>query len=93
MDHYRVHIPDEAANESLRQAAEAHGRTVEEEIREIVMASAKRRPFPKQYPPGCEPLPGEGFVAHIRRISAPGFELELPEPGLFELRDPYDDAG
>lgn len=93
LDYYRVNIPDDSVNEALREAAEAHGRSVEEEISQIVMANTKRRPFPKQYPPGCEPLPGEGFVAHIQRISAPGFEIELPARGLFELKNPYDDAG
>lgn len=78
LDHYRVHIPDEGVKESLRESAEAHGRTVEEEIQDIVMNNASvnppRRP---KYPPGMEPLPGEGMGTWLSRISRPGFDFEI----------------
>ncbi len=78
LDHYHVNIPDEAVKETLREAAEAHGRTVEEEIHEIVKSSlATNPPRRPKYPPGMEPLPGEGMGTWLHRISRPGFEFEI----------------
>lgn len=78
LDHYRVNIPDEADRESLREAAEAHGRTVEEEIREIVKSSLGTNPIRRpKYPPGMEPLPGEGMGTWLHRISRPGLDFEI----------------
>jgi plasmid stability protein len=87
LDYYRVNIPDDSVNEALREAAEAHGRSVEDEIREIVMNNAPAMRKKREYPPGCEPLPGESFVDHIVRISRPGFEIDIerdrtPHTGL-----------
>lgn len=38
------------------------------------------------YPAGMEPLPGESLVAHISRISRPGFDLEIEHD-----REPHKD--
>lgn len=99
-------IPEEAKRR-FRLLAAAHGRSMEEHLRQLVIAAGEepyrsssrlaepRRAFrhePPAYPAGTEPLPGESFVEHITRISRPGFDLEGDE-NLFALRDPYDDAG
>ena len=84
--------------EALHAQANAHGRSVNAEAAAVIeqifdVSSRTNLRHPPGYPPGMEPLPGESFVDHITRISRPGFDLE-PEPrGVFDLRDPYTDAG
>jgi hypothetical protein len=63
---------------------------VESEVR-AMLASEKRRDDSARYPPGMEPQPGEGVGSWLHRITRPGYDLELPERGLFEMRDPYRD--
>jgi hypothetical protein len=74
----------------LRTRAARAGRSVESELRHII-ARERSREEPSHYPPGMEPRPGEGVGTWMHRISRPGFELDLPDGGLFELRDPYRD--
>lgn len=81
---------DDAMRDWLRQRAAENGRSVEGEVRHI-LASERQRDDPANYPPGKAPRPGEGIGSFLYRISRPGFDLELPERQVENMRDPFDD--
>lgn len=83
---------DDEMKEWLRVRAAETGRSVEGEVRHI-LARERDRDDPANYPPGMAPRPDEGMGSYLYRISRPGFDLELPERKVEQLRDPFDDCG
>lgn len=81
---------DDGMRDWLRQRAAENGRSVEGEVRNI-LACERERDDPGNYPPGKAPRPGEGIGSYLYRISRPGFDLEPPERGVEQMRDPFDD--
>jgi len=63
---------DERTKARLRVSAAQHGRSMEEEAREILRSALYR-----------QPEPGQSLATAIRELFAPlgGVELELPERG------------
>ena len=83
---------DEGTKDWLRRRAATRGRSVESEVRHL-LASERARDEPdiaEVYPPGLEPLPGEGVGSWIYRISRPGYETEYPDRKAEVLRDPFE---
>ena len=59
-------IPDEAKRR-FRQRAAAHGRSMEEEARQMIIAAANDH----------APAPRKGIFEMLHEASRPGFELQL----------------
>ncbi|MCA1749438.1 MAG: hypothetical protein LC634_07875 [Sphingomonadales bacterium] len=72
----------------LRLRAAEAGRSMEEEVRQILRKELERTD-PESYSPGMAPRPGEGFGSYLVRISRPGVDLDLPEREVSH-RDPPD---
>ena len=83
---------DEEMKDWLRKRAAENGRSVEGEVRHILIAE-RERDDPENYPVGMSPRPGEGIGSFLYRISRPGFDLELPERTYEPMRNPFDDLG
>lgn len=81
---------DDDTKDWLRRRAGETGRSVEGEIRAMI-AKEMRRDDPSSYPPGMAPRPGEGIGSYLYRISRPGFDLEIPERRVEQMRDPFSD--
>ena len=61
-------IPEEAKRR-FRQRAAAHGRSMEEEARQMIIAAANDQGAP----------PRRGIFEMLYEASRPGFDLELPD--------------
>ena len=83
---------DDDLKEWLRLRAAASGRSAEGEVRHI-LRTERERDDPENYPPGKAPRPGESIGTYLYRISRPGFDLEIPERRVEEMRNPFDDLG
>ncbi len=79
---------DEDTKNWLRRRANAAGRSVEGEIRDL-LAREKARDENGRYPPGLAPHDGEGVGSWLYRISRPGFDIELPDRSAETMRDPF----
>jgi plasmid stability protein len=69
LDHYRVNVPDESVKEVLRETAEAHGRTVEEELSALV----EKTYVPKARKAGT----GESSIQKLIRLGR-GLDVQVP---------------
>ena len=79
MDHYRVNIHDDAVSEALRDAANEHGRSVEEELTALVEKTYVPRPRKSET--------SESSIQRLIRLGR-GIDFEPPPRQTFRVDEP-----